>query len=160
MVLFIFFAINYGLFTLPNSDSDLDCKPNGYPAVCRTFHSARSEIQILYPTAQYRNGIRIRTGIGIGICECKEARKEIIQHVADIPRSGPLRWCGSSGSPVRSPPPPRWTWDPRWRATVSPPRGFPREHARCRSYRIWKRVHSPLFRNQTTSTLMRVNISS
>ena len=38
------------LFTLPDSDTDSnsysDCKPNGYIVVCRTFHTAQSQIQI------------------------------------------------------------------------------------------------------------------
>ena len=58
-----------GPFTLydldTNSDSDLHCKPNGYIALCRTFHTSWSRIQTL--TANYRNRIRI----GIPICECK-----------------------------------------------------------------------------------------
>ena len=39
-----------GLFTLPysdtDSDSNSDCKLNGYTVLCRTFHTARSQIQI------------------------------------------------------------------------------------------------------------------
>ena len=30
------------LFTLPDSDSDSDCRPNGYIALCRTFHTAQT----------------------------------------------------------------------------------------------------------------------
>ena len=41
--------------------SDSDCKPNGYIVICRTFHTARSQIQIAIPTAKYRNWL----GIGI-----------------------------------------------------------------------------------------------
>ena len=50
----------YGLFTLPDLDSDSDSKPNGYIAPCRSFHTAQGQVQILIPTANYRNGIRIR----------------------------------------------------------------------------------------------------
>ena len=49
---------HYGLFTLPDSDTDSNSdwtyKPNGYILPCRTFHTARS------PTAEYRHG----NGIG------------------------------------------------------------------------------------------------
>ena len=29
---------SYGLFTLPDSDSDSDSKPDGYIVLCRNFH--------------------------------------------------------------------------------------------------------------------------
>ena len=43
-----YFHINDGLFTLPDSDtvSNSDSKPNGYIVLCRTFHTAQSQIQI------------------------------------------------------------------------------------------------------------------
>ena len=52
-----------GLFTLKVSDSNSnsDCKPNGYIVIYRTFRIAHSQIQIPIPTADYRNGI----GIGL-----------------------------------------------------------------------------------------------
>ena len=57
----------YGIYTLPDPDfdsySDWDCKPHGYIVIRKTFHIALSWIQILVPTADYRNGI----GIGVGI---------------------------------------------------------------------------------------------
>ena len=59
----------YGLFTLPDldsdSDSDLDSKPNGYIILCKSFHTARSQIRNLILTANYRNGlgIRVRTRV-------------------------------------------------------------------------------------------------
>ena len=37
------------------SDYDLDYKPNGCIVICRTFPTARSRIQILMPTVDYRN---------------------------------------------------------------------------------------------------------
>ena len=40
----------HGLFTLPDSDTDSDCKPNGYIVLTRTFHTAQSQIQIPTPT--------------------------------------------------------------------------------------------------------------
>ena len=40
----------YGLFTLPNSDSDSNWHLNGYIVLCRTFHIAWSQIQIPIPT--------------------------------------------------------------------------------------------------------------
>ena len=40
---FIDLCLCYGLFTLPDSDSYLDSKPNGYIAMCRSFHIARSQ---------------------------------------------------------------------------------------------------------------------
>ena len=56
--------IKNDLFTLPDSDSDSDLdsdsKPNGYIALCRSFHTAQSQIQIPILTVNYRNGIRIR----------------------------------------------------------------------------------------------------
>ena len=72
---FIFSHVFNGLFTLPDPDSDSnsDCKPNGYIERCRTFHTARNRTQIPIPTAQYRNGIGINIEIGICICECKHA---------------------------------------------------------------------------------------
>ena len=37
------------LFTMPHadpdSDSNSDCKPKGYIVLCRTFHTAQSQIQ-------------------------------------------------------------------------------------------------------------------
>ena len=65
----------------PDSDTDSDSsnsdyKPNGYFVLCRkTFHTARSLIQIPILTANYRNGIGIGIRIGIQICECKKAIK-------------------------------------------------------------------------------------
>ena len=47
-----------GLFTLldldSDSDSDLDSKPNGCIALCGSFHTAQSRIQIPILTANYR----------------------------------------------------------------------------------------------------------
>ena len=43
-------------FTLPNSDSDSDSKPNGYFALSRSFHSAGSQIQIPILITNYRDG--------------------------------------------------------------------------------------------------------
>ena len=48
-----------GLFTLPDSDSDSGSKPNRYIALCRSFQTAQSQIQIPILTANYRNGIGI-----------------------------------------------------------------------------------------------------
>ena len=65
----------YGLFTLPDwdthSNSNSDCKPNGYILLRRTFHTAQSQIQIPILTANYSNGIGIGTRIGFRICEYK-----------------------------------------------------------------------------------------
>ena len=47
---------NAFLFTLLN----LDSKPNGYVTLCRSFHTAGSQIQIPILTANCTNGIRIR----------------------------------------------------------------------------------------------------
>ena len=63
---FVFFFLlqnrSYGLFTLPDADSDSDFKPrNGYIVLCRTFHTAWNRIHIAMPTAQYRNGNRIQS---------------------------------------------------------------------------------------------------
>ena len=52
-----------GLFTLPDSESDSDSKPNGYIALCRSFQTAWSRIQIPILTANYRNGIGIRVRV-------------------------------------------------------------------------------------------------
>ena len=52
--------VTYGLFALSDSNSDSHSKPNGYIALCRYFHIARSQIQIPILTANYRNGIEIR----------------------------------------------------------------------------------------------------
>ena len=53
-----------GSFTLPgsDSDSDSDChsKPNGYIAVCRSFHTAQNQIQFPILIVNYINGIGIR----------------------------------------------------------------------------------------------------
>ena len=55
MLKFDFAFSPYGLFTLPYSDSDSDldsdAKPNGYIALCRTFDTAQSLIQISILTA-------------------------------------------------------------------------------------------------------------
>ena len=52
------------LFTLPDLDSDSysdsDAKPNGYIALCRSVHTAQSQIQIPILPANYRNGIGIQ----------------------------------------------------------------------------------------------------
>ena len=63
--------IFYGLFTLPDSDSDLDSKPNGYIALCRCFQTVRSKNQIPILTANYRNGIRIRVHTRVRLRQCK-----------------------------------------------------------------------------------------
>ena len=51
-----------GLFALSDSDSDsdsdLNCKPNGYIVLCKSSHTAQSQIQIQILTAKYRNGIK------------------------------------------------------------------------------------------------------
>ena len=43
-------SVSNDLFTLPDlgtdSNSDLDFKPNGYVALCRTFHTGWSRIRI------------------------------------------------------------------------------------------------------------------
>ena len=69
----LIFADSFGLFLLLDSDTDsnsnLDCKPNGYIVTCGTFHIAPSPVQNLIPPVQYRNSIAI--GIGMPICECK-----------------------------------------------------------------------------------------
>ena len=71
-----FFSV-YVLFTLPNSDTDSDsnsdCKPNGYIIICRTFHIAQSQIPILTLD---------RIGISTQICEGKIKNVEecILEH--------------------------------------------------------------------------------
>ena len=51
---------SYDSFTLPDLDSDSDSKPNGYIALCRSFHTLHSQIPIPILTANYRNGIGVR----------------------------------------------------------------------------------------------------
>ena len=55
----------YAFLTMPDSDSDSASKPNGYIAQYRSFYTEGSQIQILIPTANYRNGIgnRVRTWV-------------------------------------------------------------------------------------------------
>ena len=60
-----------GLFTLPDSDANSDCKPDSYIVLCRNFHTAPSRIQIPIPTAWHGNGIGIGIRIGIEISEYK-----------------------------------------------------------------------------------------
>ena len=50
-----------GLFTLADSESDLNYKRNDYIALSRSFHTAESQIQIQILNANYRNGIGVRT---------------------------------------------------------------------------------------------------
>ena len=45
----------YSLFTLPDLDSDSECRPNGYIVICGTFHTVWSHIQIPIQTAEYRH---------------------------------------------------------------------------------------------------------
>ena len=54
-----------GLFTLLDSDSDSDSKPNVYTALCRSLHIAQSQIQIPILTVNYRNriGSRVRNRV-------------------------------------------------------------------------------------------------
>ena len=60
----------YGLFTLPHWDTDSNsnsnCKPNGYILLRRTFHTGQSQIQIPILTANNSYGIGIGTRIGTG----------------------------------------------------------------------------------------------
>ena len=62
-----------GLFTLSDSDSFSDSKPNGYIELCRSFHTAMSQIQIPILTTNYRNGIGIRTHTRVRLPQCKWA---------------------------------------------------------------------------------------
>ena len=71
----IIICVTNGLYTFPdsdiNSDSDLDCKPNGYIALGKMFHTAQSCIQIPILTASYGNGMEIGIRIGIQIYDYK-----------------------------------------------------------------------------------------
>ena len=71
----LFTLISRGLFTVlaSDTDSDLDCKPNGYIVLCKAFHSAQNRIQIPILTDNYRNGIAIGIiiRIRIQIRECE-----------------------------------------------------------------------------------------
>ena len=63
----------YGLFTLPDSDSDSNSNFCGYIALCKSFHTARSQIQIPILTANYKNGIGVRVRIWVRLSQCKWA---------------------------------------------------------------------------------------
>ena len=64
-----------------DSESDSDCKPNGYIVLGRTFHTTQSQIQTPILTANYRIDIGIMIKVRICICECKQA---IIQCVLNF----------------------------------------------------------------------------
>ena len=59
------------LYCRTDSESDLDSNPNGYIALCTSFHTTQSQIQIPIPTANYRNGIGIRVHTRVRLPQCK-----------------------------------------------------------------------------------------
>ena len=70
-------TVSNGLSTLPDSDSDSYFKLNSYIALCRSFHTVWSQIQIPIPTANYRNGIGIRVCTRVRLPQCKSAIRSL-----------------------------------------------------------------------------------
>ena len=68
------------LFTITDSDS----KSNAYIVLCRSFHTARSQIHIPILTVCYRNGIGIWVRNRVRLPQCKRA---IIEEIQDLPLS-------------------------------------------------------------------------
>ena len=56
---------------IPDSISNSDYKPKGYIKLGKTFHIAKTWIQIPIPAAKYMYGNGIGIRIQICICECK-----------------------------------------------------------------------------------------